>query len=348
LVGVLLNIPVGHWADRRGRKPVIVAGWGLGTLGALAMALAPDWRWLILGLSAYQISNFALPAYSGYVAAASTDETRTRTFATLAAASAVGSIFSPTLGGWIGTQVGLRAVYLTAAVIFALSTLAVAWLRPQAVLVPSRASIAPRLWTDRAFRWEIGFIFLLFFALELGQVMVPNFLQDERGLKVGQIGQLGTIGALGIVCLTLLIGRMPARRRRGLVLSQLAALVALLLWLVAPALPWIALAYFLHGSNRVARPAVDGRLALRLPAERLSVGYGFRETAMRLGQAVAPWVAGVLYAQNHTWPLAAGLLALGVTLLLTGTLPTGRSDSSTARLETTSVGADPATGKIAG
>src|SRR5262245_3112367 len=47
LAVILLYVPIGLWADRRGRKPVMVAGWGLGAAATLAIALAPDWRWLI-------------------------------------------------------------------------------------------------------------------------------------------------------------------------------------------------------------------------------------------------------------------------------------------------------------
>ena len=57
LIVPLLYIPLGLWADRRGRRPLIQAGWGLGALATFGIALAPDWRWLIPGLTAYQLSN---------------------------------------------------------------------------------------------------------------------------------------------------------------------------------------------------------------------------------------------------------------------------------------------------
>ncbi|MEY4221914.1 MAG: hypothetical protein RL334_556, partial [Chloroflexota bacterium] len=81
---------------------------------------------------------------------------------------------------------------------------------------------------------------------------------------------------------------------------------------------------FIHGGNWVVRPIVIGRFARALHPDMLSFGYGFLETAMRLGMALAPAVAGLLYARAPAAPMLAAVAALGITLLLTRTLPTGR------------------------
>jgi len=325
LVVTFLYIPIGLWADRRGRKPVILAGWGLGSVATLAMALAPDWRWLIPSMVAYQLSNFAMPAFHGYVAATQHEGSLLRTFAVLSSASAIGSILSPAVGGWLGEVFGLRVVYLTAAVFFALSTLALLPLTNHPVSATSIAGRgdARRLAGNRSFLWQIAFAFLVFLGIELGQVMAPKFLADVRGLSLGQIGWLGTVGSVGIILLSLLLGQMRAERPWSLVAAQAAALAAALLLLTTPLMPFIVLAYFIHGSNRLIRPFMIGRLARSLDQATLSFGYGFYETAMRLGLAVAPWAAGVLYAREPAWPLWAGAACVCVTLALTFTLPAG-------------------------
>ena len=95
----------------------------------------------------------------------------------------------------------------------------------------------------------------------------------------------------------------------------------MVLLLNSPVLIFIGLAYFIHGSNRLIRPIVDARLAHSLTPAILSFGYGFRELAMRSGLAAAPYLAGLLYSYNPTWPLIAGVAGLMLTLLLTFTLP---------------------------
>lgn len=325
LVVTFLYIPIGLWADRRGRKPVILAGWGLGALATLPMALAPDWRWLIPAMIAYQFSNFAMPAYHGFVAASQHEGSVLRTFAILSSASAIGSILSPAVGGWIGEAWGLRAVYLCAAVFFLLSSLALLPLTNQPVSPSSVAGRgdARRLAVNGRFLWQIAFAFLLFMGIELGQVMAPKFLVDVRGVTLGQIGLLGTVGSLGIIMLSLLFGQLRGQRPWAIALSQAVAILASLILLFTPLLPWVVLAYFIHGSNRLIRPFMIGRLARSLDQATLSFGYGFYETAMRLGLAVAPYAAGLLYARAPALPLYAGSVCVCVTLLLTFTLPAG-------------------------
>jgi MFS family permease len=321
LIVPLLYIPIGLWADRHGRRPLIRAGWLLGALATFAIAAAPDWRWVILGLTAYQLSNFALPAFYGYIAAGNAGPQLNRIFAIITSSFAIGSIIAPALGGWIGQAVGLRAVYFWAAVTFTLSTLTIWPITDQPVQAHAHQTSPKLLFSNRPFVWQIIFIFLLFFVIELGQVMIPNFLEDVRGLTVGQIGWLGTVGSLGVMLISLALSRMPSERRGSLILGQLVALAGLILLLNSPALIFIGLAYFIHGNNRLIRPIVDARLAHSLTPAILSFGYGFRELAMRSGLAAAPYLAGLLYSYNPTWPLVAGIAGLMLTLLLTFTLP---------------------------
>jgi predicted MFS family arabinose efflux permease len=321
LIVPLLHIPIGLWADRHGRRPLIRAGWLLGALATFAIAAAPDWRWVILGLTAYQLSNFALPAFYGYIAAGNADPQLNRIFAVITSSFAIGSIIAPALGGWIGQAAGLRAVYFWAAVTFTLSTLTIWPITDQPVEARAHQTSPKLLFSNRPFVWQIVFIFLLFFVIELGQVMIPNFLEDVRGLTVGQIGWLGTVGSLGVMLISLALSRMPSERRGSLILGQFVALAGLMLLLNSPALIFIGLAYFIHGSNRLIRPIVDARLAHSLTPAILSFGYGFRELAMRSGLAAAPYLAGLLYSYDPTWPLVAGMAGLTLTLLLTYTLP---------------------------
>lgn len=328
LVVTVLYIPLGVWADRRGRKPMMLVGWVIGIAAVLGMAAAPDWRWLIPALALFYLSNIAMPAANGYIAASHTpqpgrEHAVQRTFAILGGGASLGSLLAPALGGWIGEMFGLRWVYVFAAVMFGLSTVMLLGLTPQPVAVTApAASAAPRqLWRQRAFLGLVGFCLLTFFVIDLGQVLLPKFLQEVRGLSLGQIGWLGTLSTAGIIVWQLTLGRLRADRPWALWIAQGLAFSALLIWLNVPGLPAAGLAYFVHGSDRTSRPLLLGRLARRLDAATMSLGYGFFETALRLGLALSPLAAGWLYTVGPAVPLQIGLAGLGLLALLALWLP---------------------------
>lgn len=323
LIVTLLYIPLGMWADRRGRKPLIVAGWLLSGLMALAMALAPDWRWFLPAYTLYLLSNFAVPALQGYTAATTTPRAVGRLFALLALGNSAGSIIAPAIGGWLGQLYGLRTVYALAGFIFgADAVLNLARLTPQATVPPRSPRAQSRtVLSNRRFWVEIAFVLLMFTATDIGTVLVPNFLEDVRGLSVAQIGALSSLGTLGIALLIYLIGRLPTERRLPLFIPQAAAGAALLLWLLAPGLGWIGLAYLIHGGNRAFRPVTAGRLANTLAPETMSFGFGFYQTAQQLGLTISPYAAGLLYAHDPHWPLWAGVVGLAAAMAFAALLP---------------------------
>jgi MFS family permease len=321
LLVTFLYAPIGLWADRYGRKAVIVAGWCLGTISAYGFALAADWRWFIPAMAAYTLSNFAVSVLNGYIAAKTLPEQRSRVFALISTSSAFGSILAPAIGGWIGEQFGLRAVYLTAAGAYTLSTLAILFIRPQPKEPQANSGHARELLRSSSVRWQVFFVFAIFFAVDVGQILAPKFLEEVRGLTIHQIGWLGTVSALGVVLLMLLISRLPSEGRWGLFTSQGVALLGLALLAWAPGFSLLLVAFFISGSNRVVRPPTLANFARLLTPATMSFGMGLQQTATQVGLALSPYVAGLLYTHNPYWPFYAGLLALISTLLMTGLLP---------------------------
>ncbi len=310
--------PIGLWADRRGRKSVILTGWTLGTLAGFGFALAPDWRWFAPAMAVYTLSNFAVSVLNGYIIAkAPTAEQRGLIFALLSSGSAVGSILAPAIGGWIGERYGLRAVYFAAAGIYTLSTIAIALIRPQPADPQTSTGDALRLLRSGTVLKYIGLVFALFFAVDVGQILAPKYLQEVRGLNLHQIGWLGTASAVGVMALSLGLSRLPGAGRWGLLWSQAAAWVGVALMAVAPGMAVLLVAFFISGSNRLVRPPTLVRFAQLLTPTTMSFGMGLQQTASQLGLSLSPFVAGLLYARNPSWPFLVGLFALTVTITLT-------------------------------
>ncbi len=332
LIVVLVYIPMGLIADRWRRKPIIVAAWVMGTIATLLIGLAPDWRWVIPAFSVYLLSSFSRPAVAGLVAATDKSDNPSRTFAFLWTGFSIGSIVSPSVGGWIAEAWGLRVVFYVAAGIGVLSTLVMMQLHdvaaPSATRRTQQAGML-QLLGDRPFLWQMFLMFAIVFALEVGTVLAPNYLQEIKGLSLQQIGELGTVASLGMFALTLVLGYMRSDRRRPFVLNQLLVLGGLILILIAPGGQTLSLfllaGYFFRGGNRAVVPLTRGRISFWLPPDVLSLGFAMMDTAAQTAVMLAPLAAGYLYDRDPAWPLYGGVIALSMTTALTLMSQTARS-----------------------
>lgn len=328
---IFVYIPSGMLADRGRRKLIILVAWASTVVTFTWLALAPDWRWAIPGFMLYTLGSFARPAFSAQIAASDRSGNLNRTFALTATSWSLGSLLAPALGGWIGEHFGLRIVFASSGVVYFFSTLALLPISSQAASTvrPSEVRLG-RILTNRPFLWLIVVLMLAMFAINLGILLAPNYLRDVKGLNVQHIGTLGTLAALGGMVVTLSLGRMRAERRTPLLGVQLAGLLALVLLLASPvarggALPLLAiLAYFFRGGTDAIWVVMSGRVSQWLPPEILSLGFGFRDTAVRLALTFAPLAAGQLYGVNPELPLYVSLALTGATMLLTLTLPNHR------------------------
>jgi MFS family permease len=71
----------------------------------------------------------------------------------------------------------------------------------------------------------------------------------------------------------------------------------LLVWKTA-GMPILVGAYFLLGGFRASRSLMTAQIEKMVNSANLGLAYGFLETAIGLAMAVAPPIAGALYARN--------------------------------------------------
>lgn len=317
-VVTFLYAPIGLIADRYGRKQMILLGWSIGTLSTFAMALAPDWRWFTPALAGYTLSNFAVAVLYGYMTTSAPSERRGEAFALVSSFISLGSIVAPAIGGWIGEQFGLRAIYFGAALVFTCSTLVLLPLRNQPAEPRANRSSAGALLRNRTFIMQILTVFLLFFAVDVGLVLAPKYLEEVQQLTINEIGWLGTWGAMGVVVLVYGLSKVRGDGLPALLLALLLSISGLLLLLLGGNNQLLlVIAFLVNGGNRLLRPSVLVRIGHLLGPENLSFGLGIQQTAMQLGLAVSPSVAGLLYEQQPVWPLYVGLGSLAIMVVVT-------------------------------
>ena len=142
LVGASLLLSAGYFADRFGRRRILVAGYVLFTGGALLCAVAPNITWLLAFRLLQAIGGTALtPTSLAIVANLYPDaRERARAIGIWGITSGIGLGLGPIIGGAVVDGLGWRAVFAVNAVIGLAAMIAV--LR---VVPASRSSVARRL-----------------------------------------------------------------------------------------------------------------------------------------------------------------------------------------------------------
>lgn len=309
------HIPAGWLADQLGRRGVMVAGWGLGTLACLLMYLITN-LWLFVAASvAYAFTLFVVGPLSAYAAEARGPQTAQRAMTQAYAGFWAGTIFSPALGGWIGETFGVRTVFGLAAGILLLATLTVLLLRPQAVTpVKAGQTRYGSLFRNRAYLQMLGLAFVCIVALYLGLPLMPNFVQDVRGYDLQMIGWLGTINSIGGMLANVLLGQ--SEPRRGFLLAQAFVGAGMILILASGHFVAVSVAYLLRAGWNLAHSMSIAQVNRLVAAAETGLAFGVMETAISAAQILAPLVAGQLYALSPALPFQTCLALVAVTFLL--------------------------------
>jgi MFS family permease len=318
LVGVAMasaTIPAGILADRWGAKPVMWIGWLIGLSAGVFMAAASSLTWFSVGWILYSTTMFVGPAISGYAVASRGNLPPERALTFISAAYGLGNVVSPALGGLLAARFGIRSLFIGGVAMFAVSTVLIYFMRAEPV---ARAAAPGRffdLLVNRRFAGFCALVLAVWVALYMGIPLGPNYLASVRGLSVARVSTLGTFNALGWVILNLVVGRRAPRRMY--IFAQALMMVYLVLMLRASWFGWLIVAYFARSSLHTAYSLVHAQATRIVKRSQTSQAFGVLSTLGWGGSAIAPLLAGRLYAVNPALPFQLGLLLLPVTMLLT-------------------------------
>ncbi|HYP83550.1 MFS transporter [Variovorax sp.] len=319
----------GSACDRLGRRPVMVVGFA-GLFAAYVVFTSVAWQgmqgawtgaFLFGALTAARalLGGF-LPAVPTAAQALIADHTsqaeRSAAMALIGAASGVGLVLGPALGGLLALQ-GLLWPLTLATVLCALACLAVPAFVPREPARPRvrAASVNP---FAPGLRGWLAVAVLNWCAIVTSQVSTSFYFQDRLGLGAAQAAPLLAL-ALTVVGVTLLVTQVVQLRwlrwpaQRMVIAGLLFWLAGLGLLLATASLGAYLLAYGLLGIGAGwVMPGAMAGASLSVPPQHQGAVAGLSAATQGIAFIVAPVGSTMLYEIDPTLPLWALILLMGL------------------------------------
>lgn len=307
-------------ANRFGYRRTIMGARVAAFLGLLAAAFATQWQQLLLLVVGVAAGELVFPLLQTLVATQA-GEQRMRAFALIfTVGPSVALAIGPILSGVLVAVAGMRAAFLLAALLTALSFI---YLRK--IEEPAEHGTRSRLeqsgyreaFTDHRIRTITFLLVAVVFTCSLGVAFIPTFLEDVRGYQPATISTFSAVGAVG----SALFGLAVARTRRlqkepflGVAIALTCVVISLVLFHASGVLLVVLIAFLLRGGFFSAWALLNASLGVNAPARHRSRGFAIVEMAGGLASSFGPIIGGLLYARRATLTFETAIV-LGLCLI---------------------------------
>ncbi|MFA1822318.1 MFS transporter [Virgibacillus oceani] len=305
----------GRISDRIGRKPVILIGiFGL-SLSFFMMALSSQlWMLFVARFIGGILSAANMPTVMAYVADITTEEDRGKGMGIIGAATGLGFIFGPAIGGMF-TNINLDAPFYIAGTVSLLTMFLVLFILKESIhLSTNNAAAQKKVSWKNVFKGPLSTLYFLQFFITVSlaalEATFAYFATARAGLDAVTLGYIFMImglasavvqGSMGI--LTKKFGEVRIIQV-GIMISALG--FALILFIQDFITAAIFLSIFGIG-NGVIRPSVSSLLT-----KKSKVGYGVVTGSLSsfdsLGRIIGPVLGGGLYSIFIGLPYIFGIL----------------------------------------
>ncbi|MBA3379694.1 MAG: MFS transporter [Chloroflexia bacterium] len=298
--------------DRFNTRNVLIACRCASIGGLIVAAFAGTWEILFVTVALNALGELVFPTIHAYVAEHAGDDPVHAFNMTITIGPAAGLIVTPLISGLIIAWGGIEAAFLFSA---ALTLCALGFVSRMdfSSTRASNASTDERVTYRKAIQHQ-GMRSMIVLhgatiaALAIGVALIPNFLEDERGISPSTIAVLSSGAALGTVTFGIISSRNRVLRQAPVLAAAIATLLVVVGFVIfgtQAALPLIAIAYVLRGGVFSAWALFLAAMGKVAPAHLRSRGFTMMEIIGGGAMSFGPIVASQLWNISPTSPLFA-------------------------------------------
>ena len=320
LVAALTLFIAGMLADKYDRKKIMIAGWLAWLPAPIIFSTAKNWVQALPGMVLW---GFWLggPTSTAYIVTSADKDRLSVTFMAISSAWSFGYIFSPAIGGYLAKNVGYNVVFHSAAVLYALAALILAFISSQRAkpnnaenFVEERLSFRSIIKSRRILVFSAFFASIMF-AMMLFRPFVPSFLAEKYYYQESEIGLFGSISFFGSAVLGIMLGKVGDKWRKAYALaaSLILCSFSLMLLLLFGSFYILAFALFLTGGSYMIWSLMSAIIGPSAPESSRARWVAIPQTISMFISVLAPYIGGFLYAVSPYFPF---IIATAVSLLL--------------------------------
>lgn len=324
----MFQYPVGWLADRWGRKQVLVVGFLVQAILALAYLFITDpLQFVFLRLLEGVAAAGVLPAARALIVDEVPPEKRGEAYGIFGAAFNAGFLLGPGIGGLLATT-GYASAFIGAVVFRIIAIVVTLTLikvkRPLSAATTKRSAAIP---FRQLFTLPLVGAYLLAFGdyLYLGfdQTVMPLWMHDHLGASVAVIGFAYMTWAIPSMILSPFGGRVADRRRRSwlILIGGLGQVPLYIAYGLANAVIVVIVLFAVQSCfYAFIQPAVDSHVATASDSDVRARVQGMYTTVGLIGAFAGANIFSPLYGLNYRLPLFTLGIAYGLFVLVGGSM----------------------------
>lgn len=303
----------GRISDKIGRKPVILIGiFGL-SLSFFIMALSTKlWMLFVARIIGGVLSAANMPTVTAYVADITTDEDRSKGMGVVGAATGLGFIFGPAIGG-VFTKINLHAPFYIAGILSLITIFFVMFMLKES-LTKTKDVTKQKIPARRVLQSSLLMLYFLQFFISLSlaglEATFAYFAAETAGLDAVSLGYIFMIMGLASAAVQGSMGPLTKKFGESVIIQAGIVISAVGFGLILFTKNFTTAAIFLAifgVGNGVIRPSVSALLT-----KRSNIGHGavtgYLSSFDSLGRIIGPVLGGMLFAQAISLPYLAGIV----------------------------------------